>query len=242
MRRRDVVAAIGSAAAVWPLAAFGQDAMPLIGFLNIDSAAAQQAHVSAFRQGLMEAGYIEGRNVAIEYLWANGRADRLPALAAQLVERPVRVIAAAGTPAAFAAKAATTVIPIIFETAGDPVALGLVASLNRPGANVTGITQLSAELVAKRVGLLHDLIPAARTVGYLVDPADPKAQGQSQEIEEAARALKLEIHVSRATTESEIDSAFAELAGARVDALIVGTGTNFFISHTQHLAALAARH
>jgi ABC-type uncharacterized transport system substrate-binding protein len=242
MRRRVFVAAISSAAAAWPLSTFSQDATPLIGFLNIESAAAQRAHVSAFRQGLMEAGYIEGRNVAIEYLWADGRTDRLPALAAQLVERHVRVIAAAGTPAAFAAKAATTVIPIIFETAGDPVALGLVASLNRPGANITGVTQLSAELIAKRVGLLHDLLPAAKVVGYLVDPADPKARAQSQEMQEAARALKLDIRVLHATTDGEIDAAYAELARARADALIVGTGTNFFTSRAEHLAALAARH
>lgn len=241
MRRRAFMAGM-SVMAAWPMSASAQDSMPLIGFLNIDSAPAQRAQVSAFRQGLTEAGYIEGQNVSVEYLWADGRADRLPALAAHLVERPVRVIAAAGTPAAFAAKAATTVIPIIFETAGDPVALGLVASLNRPGGNVTGITQLSAELVAKRVGLLHDLMPAAKAVGYLVDPADPKAHAQSREMQQAAGALGFKIHVVNASSDGEIETAFSELSGAQADALIVGTGTNFFTSRAERFAKLAALH
>jgi putative tryptophan/tyrosine transport system substrate-binding protein len=242
VRRREFIAVLGGAAVASPAMAFAQESMPLIGFLNIESAPAQRAQVSAFRQGLKEAGYIEGQNVAVGYLWAEGRADRLPALAAQLVGRPVRVIAAAGTPAAFAAKAATAVIPIIFETAGDPVALGLVASLNRPGGNVTGITQLSAELVAKRVGLLHDLIPTAKAVGYLVDPSDPKAHAQSREMQEAARVRGLQIHVLNASNDREIGAAFSELAGMRADALIVGTGTNFFTSRAERFAKLAALH
>src|SRR5579864_736134 len=208
MRRRELITLLGSAA-VWPLVARAQVTMPLIGYLSAGSAAALTANVSAFRRGLAESGYIEGQNIAIDYLSAEDRADRLPALVAQFVGRPVAVIAAAGTPAALAAKAATTVIPIVFETAGDPVKLGLVTSLNRPGGNVTGVTQLSSELIAKRLGLLHDLLPAADIVGLLVDPKDPRAETQSNEIQEAAKALRLQIRILKASTSTELDAAFA---------------------------------
>jgi putative ABC transport system substrate-binding protein len=240
MRRRELITLLGSAA-VWPLAARAQATMPLIGYLSAGSAAALTANVSAFRRGLAESGYIEGQNVAIDYLSAEDRADRLPALVAQFVGRPVTVIAAAGTPAALAAKAATTVIPIVFETAGDPVKLGLVNSLNRPGGNVTGVTQLSSELIAKRLGLLHDLLPAAKIVGLLVDPKDPRAETQSNEIQEAAQALQLQIRVLKASTGTELDAAFAGLAQLRADALMVGSGY-LLDDRREQVAALAARH
>jgi putative ABC transport system substrate-binding protein len=198
-------------------------------------------HADAFRQGLSETGYIEDQNITIEYRWAEDHYDRLPGLAADLVRRKVTVIAAAGTPAALAAKAATAVIPIVFETAGDPGTLGLVASLNRPGGNVTGVTQLSSELVAKRLGLLHDLIPTAKIIGLLVNPKDPRAETQSRDMQEAAHALGLQIHILNASTEGEIDAAFAGLVQVQAGALIVGTGT-FFNARREQLVALAARH
>jgi len=240
MRRRELITLLGSAA-VWPLVARAQVTMPLIGYLSAGSAAALTANVSAFRRGLAESGYIEGQNIAIDYLSAEDRADRLPALVAQFVGRPVAVIAAAGTPAALAAKAATTVIPIVFETAGDPVKLGLVTSLNRPGGNVTGVTQLSSELIAKRLGLLHDLLPAADIVGLLVDPKDPRAETQSNEIQEAAKALRLQIRILKASTSTELDAAFAGLAQQRADALMVGSGY-LLDDRREQVAALAARH
>ena len=193
------------------------------------------------RQGLRETGYIEHQNITIEYRWAEDHYDRLPGLAADLVRLKVTVIAAAGTPAALAAKAATAVIPIVFETAGDPVTLGLVASLNQPGRNVTGVTQLNSELVPKRLGLLHDLIPTAKIIGLLVNQKDPRAETQSSDMQEAARALGLQIHILNASTEAEIDTAFASLVQLRAGALIVGTG-NFFTTRREQLAALAARH
>ncbi|HEV2549355.1 MAG TPA: ABC transporter substrate-binding protein [Stellaceae bacterium] len=215
--------------------------MPSIGYLSGGSAAPLRRNTSAFVAGLKEAGYADGQNVTVDYLWAENRLDRLPAFAAQLVGRPVSLIAAAGTSAALAAKAATTVIPIVFETAGDPVKLGLVASINRPGGNATGVTQLSSELVAKRLGVLHDLLPAAKTVGLLVDPNDPRAETQSNEIEEAARALGLQIRILKASTAGEIDTAFVELTQPRADALMVGSG-NLLDDRREQVAALAAKH
>ena len=195
---------------------------------------------TAFQQGVSETGYIEGQNVTIEYRWAEGHDDRLPALAADLVRRRVSVIAATSTPAALAAKAATATIPIVFETAGDPIKLGLVASLNRPGGNITGVTQLSSELVSKRLGLLHDLIPTATIIGLLVNPTDPRTETQTRDMQEAAHALGLQIHVLNASTEGEIDTAFAMLPQLRVGALLVGTG-ELFSRRREQLAALAAR-
>ena len=241
MRRRDVIKLLAGSAAAWPLATRAQQPATLVvGFMNGSSPEAFAPTVTAFRQGLNETGYVEGQNVKIEYRWAEGRYDRLPGIAADLVRRQMVVIAATGTPAALAAKAATAVIPVIFETAGDPVALGFVASLNRPGGNVTGVTQLSSELVSKRLRLLHDLIPAATNIGLLVNPTDPRAETQTRDVQEAAHALGLRIHVLNASSEAEIDTAFSDLVKLRAGALVVGTG-ELFNSRAAQLAALAAR-
>jgi putative tryptophan/tyrosine transport system substrate-binding protein len=239
--RSSALALLG-AAALSPLAVRAQQSvLPVIGFLNQSSATGYALHVEAFRQGLKEAGYIEGQNCAIDYAWANDRMDRLPVLAAELVKRPVSVIAAAGLGAALAAKAATTSIPIVFETSGDPVKFGLVASLNRPGGNVTGITPLSSELIAKRVGLLHELLPTAKIIALLVDPTAPRSATEPRDIEQAARALGLQSRILIASTESEIEAAFAGLNSLRADALMVGSGT-FFVGRREQIVALAARY
>jgi ABC-type uncharacterized transport system substrate-binding protein len=240
MKRRDFIMLLGGATAVGPLAARAQPpAMPVIGFMNV-STAERNPLGAAFQQGVSETGYIEGQNVRIEYRWAEGHHDRLPGLAADLVRRQVTVIAATGTPAALAAKAATATIPIVFETAGDPIKLGLVASLNRPGRNITGVTQLSSELVSKRLGLLHDLIPRATIIGLLVNPTDPRAETQTRDMQEAAHALGLQIHLLNASTEGEINTAFASLPQLRAGALLVGT-SDFFRRRSEQLVALAAR-
>jgi putative ABC transport system substrate-binding protein len=242
MKRREFMTLLGGAAAAWPLAARAQQpAMPLLGFLNGGSAEAQAALATAFRQGLSQTGYVENQNIKIEHRWAESQYDRLPGMAADLVRRKVAVIAATGTPAALAAKAATTVVPIVFETAGDPLRLGLASTLNRPGHNITGVTQLSSELVSKRLGLLHDMIPAATIIGLLLDPHDPRAEMQASDMRAAAHALGLEVHFVNASTEGEIDSAFAKLAQQRAGALIVGTG-EFFTKRSEQIVALAARH
>jgi putative ABC transport system substrate-binding protein len=199
----------------------------------------QARQFTAFRQGLRETGYIENHNVKIEERWAEGQYDRLPGMAADLVRRQVVVIAATSTPAALAAKAATAVVPIVFETGLDPIRLGLVASLNRPGGNVTGVTRVGSELVSKRLGLLHDTIPTAKIIALLVDANFPGAEAQSRDMQVAARALGLQIHIVSARTEADINSAFA--AQLRAGALIVGT-SELFTRRAERLAALAARH
>jgi len=228
--------------------------MPMIGFLSSGSPRPYQHLVAGFQQGLKETGYVEGQNVAIEYRWAEGHNDRLPGMAADLVRRKVNVVAALTTPAALAAEAATTTIPIIFDTAGDPVRLGLVASLNRPGRNVTGVAWLGSELVAKRLGLLRDLIPKVTLIGLLVNPNDPRVtligllvnpndprmKTQTKDMQEAAHGLGLQIHILNATSEGEINSAFAKLAELRAGALIVGTG-ELFNSRPEQIVSLAAR-
>jgi putative ABC transport system substrate-binding protein len=214
--------------------------MPMIGFLSSGSPRPYQHLVAGFQQGLKETGYVEGQNVAIEYRWAEGHNDRLPGMAADLVRRKVNVVAALTTPAALAAEAATTTIPIIFDTAGDPVRLGLVASLNRPGRNVTGVAWLGSELVAKRLGLLRDLIPKVTLIGLLVNPNDPRMKTQTKDMQEAAHGLGLQIHILNATSEGEINSAFAKLAELRAGALIVGTG-ELFNSRPEQIVSLAAR-
>jgi putative tryptophan/tyrosine transport system substrate-binding protein len=241
MRRREFITVLGGAA-TWPLAArTQQSAMPVVGFIRASTPEGGAEPLAAFRQGLGETGYLEKQNVTIEYRWAQGQYDRLPALAADLVRRKVAVIAATTTPAALAAKAATASIPIIFETAGDPITLGLVASLSRPGGNVTGVTQLSSELVSKRLGLLHDLIPTAKIIASLLESRDPRGETQSRDMQQAAHALGLQIHILNANTEGEIDTAFAALVQLRAGALIVGTG-ELFRRRSEQLLALAVRH
>jgi putative ABC transport system substrate-binding protein len=241
MRRRDVIFLLG-AAATWPLTARAQQpAMPVIGFLNGASSELSAHYVRPFRQGLSETGYVEGRNVAIEFRWANGQYDRLPALAADLVRRQVTVIAATSTPTGLPAKAATTTIPIVFVTGSDPVELGLVASMNRPGGNLTGVTTLAVELGQKRLELLHELVPKATLIAVLVNPTGPNLEAVSRDLRAAARTLGLPIHVLHASTERDFDPVFATLVQLRAGALVIGTDT-FFNSRSAQLAALTVRH
>ncbi|MBA3776857.1 MAG: ABC transporter substrate-binding protein [Betaproteobacteria bacterium] len=243
MTRRDFIILLGAAAA-WPVAARAQQAlMPTIGFLGSESAAMFATHLRMFRQGLSETGYVEGQNVAIEYRWAEGQNERLPALAADLVRRQVAVIATPGTtPAALAAKAATTTIPIVFFTAGDPVALKLVGSLSRPGGNLTGATSLGGELAPKRLELLHQLMPTATVMAVLVNPSNPAlAESTASKVQEAARALGLRLHTLRAATERDFDSVFTELVRLRASGLVIGIDS-FFTARREQLGALALRH
>src|SRR5262249_32803267 len=212
--RRYFVSLLASGAVAWPFAVRAQQgAMPAIGLIRANTPEASVAVLAAFRQGLSETGYVEKRNITIEYRWAaQGHYDQLPALAADLVRRKVSVIAATTAQAAVAAKAATASIPIVFETGLDPIQLGLVTSLNQPGGNITGVTQLSSELLSKRLGLLHDVLPAAATIGFLVNPTYPGAESQARDLQEAARTLGLQMHVLNAGTEAEINTAFAEFA------------------------------
>jgi putative tryptophan/tyrosine transport system substrate-binding protein len=241
LRRRHLITLLGGAAA-WPLAARAQQAaMPVIGFLGGASATGWAVYVAAFRQGLEQTGYFEGKNVTIEYRWADGHYDLLPALATELVHRRVGVIAAAGTPAAVAAKSATTATPIVFSTAADPVALGLVPSLNRPGGNITGITNLGVELVQKQLEALHQMVPTAIIVAGLVNPTFPASESQSRDLREAARKLGLQLHILDATTERDLDTAFERMVQLRAAALVVGPDS-FFLSHRHHIGELAMRH
>jgi len=243
MRRREFIAFVGCTVAAWPFTARAQQLnTPLVGFLNVASSDGYRPMAAAFRQGLQETGYVEGQNVAIEYRWAEGQSDRLPAMVVDLIHRQVAVIAATSTPAALAAKAATKTIPIVFETGGDPIKLGLVASLNRPGGNVTGVTQVTVGLVSKEMEVLHELLPAAKTVALLVNPADPSiADEVTREAMAAAQMLGLELHVLKASTEEQLDAVFATFAQLRAGGLVIG-GEAFFTSHTGQLAALALRH
>jgi putative ABC transport system substrate-binding protein len=232
--RREFVVGLGSAAAWSVVARAQQPAVPVVGWLGPQSADDSEFVAAGFRQGLKETGFVDGQNVAVEYRWAENQYDRLPALAADLVRRRVAVIVAAGTPAALAAKVATATIPIVFTTGGDPVALGLVASLNRPGANLTGIANLSAELSPKRLQLLHELIPnAARPAVFY------QTETTLREVHEAARATGLQIHILNATTIGEIDAAFATLGRDRPDALFVATN-GLFTNRRAQIATLAA--
>jgi putative tryptophan/tyrosine transport system substrate-binding protein len=243
MRRREFISLLGGAAAAWPLTARAQQpTIPVVGFLHSSSPDGYASRVAAFRQGVNEAGYIEGRNVTIEYRWAEGHNDRLPELAADLVRRKVTVIAATTTPAALAAKAATATIPIVFVTAGDPVKLGLVASLNRPGGNLTGVTTLSVEVAPKRLEALHEMIPTATTFALLINSSSPAlAESTARDVRASARTLGVQLHVVSATTDNEIDDAFASLAKLRAGGLVIGSDT-FFTSRSERLASLALRY
>ena len=221
MRRRAFITLLGGAAAGWPLAAHAQQPMPVVGFLSSSAPVDRARYLTAFRQGLREPGYLEGQNVAIEYRWAQDQADRLPDLAADLVRRQVTVIAAHDISSAVVAKAATAAIPIVFVSGGDPVKLGLVASLNRPGGNVTGVTFVNAELGAKQLGLLHELQPGAVRVAVLVDPNYPLTEFFVSDVQAAASSIKKQIEVLEAPTGRDIDMAFARLAQKPTDALLV---------------------
>ena len=242
MRRREFIAGLGGAAAVWPLAARAQAAIPVIGALNSAAAAPIAPLLAAFRLGLGEAGYVEGQNLAIEYRLAEGQYDRLPNLAADLVRRRVAVIATGGgTVSALAAKNATPTIPVVFVCDDDPVKVGLVTSISRPGGNVTGIHQLTTGLEAKRLGLLHELAPNVTTMAVLVNPDYPDAGIQIKEVEEAARTLGLQLHILKARIEADFDAAFATIVQQQAGALLVASDP-FLFSRREQLVALAARH
>jgi putative ABC transport system substrate-binding protein len=242
MRRRDFITGIAGSAAVWPLAGRAQQsAVPVVGYLASGSPDRSAGRVGAFRQGLGESGYVEGQNVAVEYRWAESRNERLPALAMDLVRRQVGVIAARGVPAALAAKAATTTIPVVFNVGVNPVEVGLVASFNRPGGNLTGVSSLNVELDPKRFELLHELVPKAKVVGLLVNPTNRNAAILSRDLQSAARTLGVELHLLHASSEVDFDAVFASLRKLRAGALVIGTD-GFFFSHSELLAALTVRH
>jgi putative ABC transport system substrate-binding protein len=243
MRRRKFITLVGGAAAGWPLVARAQQQpIPVVGFLSTRSPNESASVVTAFRQGLNETGYVEGQNVAIEYRWADGQYDRLPALAVNLVERPVAVIVAVGgDPAARAAKSATATIPIVATFSDDPVASGLVASLGRPGANITGTSNLSTEMESKRFGLLHAVVPQAAMIGVLLNPTFPSTANQLREMQAAAHTFGLQVIVMQASTDHDIDTSFASLVQHQADALLVGNDS-FFNMRRDQLAALAARY
>jgi putative ABC transport system substrate-binding protein len=243
MRRREFITLLGGAAAAWPLTARAQQqpAMPVIGLLSSATAREWAPFIAAFLQGLNEVGFVDGQNVAIEQRWAEGQYDRLPAMAADLIQHQVAVIAALTTPAAVAAKAATATTPIIFTTIGDPVQIGLVASLSRPGGNITGVTYLNVEVAPKLLELLHEVIPTATRLAALINPTNPNADTLSRSLQNAARTLGLQLHVLRASTEPDIETAFVTLAELRVSGLVIPDDV-FFITHEKRLAALALRH
>src|SRR5215467_13748168 len=243
MHRRDFIKVVAGSAATWPLAARAQQgAMPVVGYLSSYSPEEGESRAAAFRRGLQEAGYVVGQNVAIEYRWADQQNDRLPVMAADLVQRHVNVIAASTTPGALAAQVATTTIPIVFEVGTDPVRLGLVTNLNRPGGNVTGVTNLIVEVASKRLELLHELLPTAKVMALLVNPADRAlAQAQARELLSAARNREIELHVLNASSERDFDGVFAEMKRLRVGGLVIGAGS-LFVRNLSKLAALTVRH
>ena len=243
MRRREFITLLGCATAAWPLAEPAQQTeMPVIGYLVAESPAAFASRIRAFRQGLGETGYAEGRNVAIEFRWAEGQHDRLPALAADLVDRRVAVIVApGGAPAALAAKSATTTIPIVFEMGADPIAIGLVGSLSQPGGNLTGVTSLSVEVTPKRLEFLHAAIPAANVFAVLINPTSPTADSQSRILQTLARDRGLQCHILQASSERDFDTVFANLPQLRAAGLVVASDT-LLGTHGEQLAALAVRH
>jgi len=240
MRRREFITLFGCAA-IWPLTVRAQSAMPVIGFLNSGTSVGYAPFAAAFRRGLNEGGYIEGQNVVVEYRWAEGQYDRLPALAAELVRSQVTVIAATGATAALAAKAASSTIPIVFTTGTDPVALGLVGSLSRPNGNLTGVSNYVSALGEKRVELIHQLVPTAAALGMLVNPTFPDSEQQANDVAKAASSFGLRFHVVNASTESEITGAFATLVQIRASALLVAADA-LLQSHRDQIILHAARH
>jgi putative ABC transport system substrate-binding protein len=244
IRRREFIALLGGAAAAWPLAARAQQtSMPVIGFLDPRSSHVIADLLRAFREGLKETGHVEGENVAVEYRWAENQNDRLPVLAADLVRRQVTVITAPGsTPAALAAQAATTTIPIVFGTSADPVQLGLVTSLNRPGGNITGVATLSVEVAAKRLELLHEVVPTATTVALLINPASPAlSEPTTRDLQAAARVLGLNIHILHASTELDFERVFASLTQLQTGGLVIGNDP-LFTGRAKELGAFSLRH
>jgi len=243
MQRREFITLLGGAAAAWPLTARAQHTtMPVVGFLNGASAESYARFLREFRRGLNSMGFIEGQNVTVEYRWAEGHYERLPDMAADLIRRGVTVIAATSTPAALAAKAATATIPVVFTTASDPVGLGLVASLARPGGNMTGATQLNMELGPKRLELMHQLLPKATTIALVVNPTNPRvAAVQTRDAQEAVRALGLQLRILEASTEADFDKAVAGLAKTGVG-LVIGAGDSFFTGETAQFATISVRH
>ena len=243
IERREFVALLGGAAASWPLAAHAQQpAMPVVGFLGAPSAAPYARYVAAVHQGLKEVGYVEHQNVAMEYRWADGQYDRLPALAADLVSRRVAVIVPiGGAPATLAAKAATSTIPIVFNLGADPIGLGLVTNLNRPGGNITGIAMMTLEIETKRLELLHELAPASTLLAILLNPSNAQAQTQEREAQRAARVIGQQVLVLKASTEQEIEGAFAALVREGAGGLLVG-GDTFFVSQALLFVVLTAHH
>jgi len=240
--RRKFLATLGGAAAGWPLAARAQQPVPVVGVLSAEWPNLFSDRLRAFHDGLRETGYVEGRNLAIEYRWAEGRNDRLPALATELVRRQVTVLVATSTPAVLAARIATTTIPIVFFVAADPVQLGLVTSLSRPEGNLTGVVTLNVEVAAKRLQLLHELVPTATIVALLVNPSNTAlAETITKELEAAARTLGVQLHVLHASSERELDTAFATLVQLRAGALVIGADA-LFNSRSEQLAELTIRH
>ncbi len=240
MRRREFITLFGGAAAAWPLAVRAQQpATPVIGFLSALGRAQTSQHIAMFRRGLSETGNVEGQNVAIEYRFADGQYDRLPALAAELVRRPVTLITAGSPPAALAAKTATTTVPIVFVVGLDPVAAGLVASFNRPGGNATGMTLITGPLGQKRLEIIRELVPKATVVAMLANPLSPDAVPEIRDVQVAAQANGLELRMLNASTPSEIEAAFASLAAQRPDALIVGSDPFFVVRREELVAAIA---
>jgi putative tryptophan/tyrosine transport system substrate-binding protein len=240
MQRREFIVALGGMAITWPFAARAEQAMPVVGLLSSASSHDYVPMIAEFRKSLGEAGFVEGQNVKIEYVWANEQYDRLPALAADLVRRQVNVIVAATTPAALALKPATATIPIVFAIGGDPVRTGLVNSLNRPGGNLTGAAHINVETAPKRLELLHELMPKEKVVGLLVNPTNPLAKSVVPAVQAAAGTLGLELQVVYAGSDKEMDAAFASLPGLRVGALVIGTDP-FFTSRAEKLGATSLR-
>ena len=243
MRRREFITALGGAAVAWPLAARAQQStMPVIGVIGIGAPGYGDHYWASFRQGLNETGWVEGKNLVIEYRWARGRNDRLPVLAGELVARQVDAIfASGGTPGALAAKAATKTIPILFAVGGDPVAAGLVTSLNRPGGNLTGMTIIALDVAGKRLELLREMVPNTAVIGLIVNPTNPYTQPETKEVSDAARLLGLQLHIVGASEENEFDSAFATLVHQRAGAVLL-SGDPFLLSRADQLVALTDRH